>query len=64
MKVTSWGKILIAKVKQQQKQVKESYIYRNESEARESVKLESSADNLKRLCSEKVNLCLKDGKLD
>ena len=48
MKVMSWGKILILKVKQQQKQGEESYVYRNESETRESMKLGLNAETLLR----------------
>ena len=44
MKVISWGKI----VKQQQKQGEESYVYRNESETRESMKLGLNAETLLR----------------
>ena len=64
MKVIIWGKILIAKVKQQQKQVKESYVNKNESEARESVKLEANADSLQSIHREKTNVHSKDRKLD
>lgn len=70
MKVTSWGKILIAKVKQQSRnrlvetEQKDSYINRNESETRDSMKLEPDAKSLQSMHREKTSLHRKDQKLD